>query len=147
VTLPDDLFVFLDPEKESPMSTERRQILDMLAQGKITPEDAERLLEKLAAPKPAESQPASGAAPKYLRVTVDSSDGDKVNVRVPLALVRTGIKLSAMMPKGAGEKLQESGIDLSHLSSLKGDALVEALRELTVDVNSSDGDKVKVFCE
>ncbi|KAF0244007.1 MAG: hypothetical protein FD180_2896 [Planctomycetota bacterium] len=145
--IPEDLFIFLDPDKESLMSTERRQVLDMLAQGKITPEEADRLLEKLAAPKPAEGQPAAGAAPKYLRVTVDSADGDKVNVRVPLALVRTGIKLSAMMPKEAGEKLQESGIDLSHLSSLKGEELVEALRELTVDVNSSGGDKVKVFCE
>ena len=126
------------------MSVERKQVLEMLAQGKVTPEEADRLLEKLAAVKPAVS-PA--AAPKYLRVVVDSSDGDKVNIRVPLALVRTGIKLSAMMPKEAGDKLAEKGIDLGQFAGLQGDELVEALRELTVDVDSNDGDKVKVFCE
>ena len=85
--------------------------------------------------------------PKYLRVVVDSSDGDKVNVRVPLALVRTGIKLKSMLPSHANEELDAHGIDLSHLSELDGDELIDALRELTVDVDSSDGDKVRVFCE
>lgn len=144
---PDQDFILFDSDKEPAMTTERRQVLDMLAQGKISAEEADRLLDKLGAAKPAEGPAAGGAAPKFLRVTVDSHDGDKVNVRVPLALVRTGIKLSAMMPKEAGEKLQASGVDLSHLSGLKGDELVEALRELQVDVDSKEGDRVKVFCE
>jgi hypothetical protein len=84
---------------------------------------------------------------KYLRVVVDSSDGDKVNIRVPLALVKTGIKLSTMMPAEANEKLAEQGIDLSHLSGLKGEELIEALRDLKVDVDSNDGDTVRIFCE
>jgi hypothetical protein len=134
------------------MSIERKQVLEMLAQGKISPEEADQLLEKLAAPKaPAAAIPVAVAGPaglpKFLRVVVDSSDGDKVNIRVPLALVRTGIKLSAMMPKEAGDKLAEKGIDLGQLGGLKGDELIEALRELTVDVNSGDGDKVRIFCE
>ena len=78
---------------------------------------------------------------------VNSSDGDKVNVRVPLGLLRTGIKLTTMLPGDASEKLKDSGIDLSHLSSLSGDELMEELRDLQVDVDSTDGDKVRVFCE
>ena len=149
------------------MSDERKQVLDMLAAGKIGVEDAERLLaklEKLNEPEETieetEAEPAvrrivktfeiGGAKPKalkYLRVLVDSSDGDVVNIRVPLALVRTGIKLSAMLPSDATEKLNRKGVDLSQLNGLAGDDLIEALRELNIDVDSSDGDKVRVFCE
>ncbi len=78
---------------------------------------------------------------------MDSSDGDKVNIRVPLALVRTGIKLTSMLPEHASEKIKDHGIDLSQLSDLQGDELLKALEELTVDVDSSDGDTVRIFCE
>lgn len=141
------------------MSEERKKVLEMLAEGKINTADAERLLEKLngssgtaGAEAPGEAARdvaiATGKGPlKYLRVVVDSSDGDKVNIRVPLALVKTGIKLSTMMPAEANEKLAEQGIDLSHLSGLKGEELIEALRDLKVDVDSNDGDTVRIFCE
>ena len=144
------------------MDSERRKVLDMLAAGKVSADDAERLLEKLdgsggdargaggaagagSAANAAKGAEADGAAPlKYLRVLVDSADGDKVNVRVPLGLLRTGVSLAMLLPAVAGEKLSENGIDLSNLS---GDALVEELRELTVDVDSAKGDTVRVFCE
>jgi hypothetical protein len=138
------------------MSAERKQVLDMLATGKITAEDAERLLDKLessgeretGALQPLNSEGRSRAGkPKFLRVLVHSNDGDQVNIRVPLALVRTGIKLSTMLPSHASEKLEEKGIDLSHLSGLEGEELVDALKELTVDIDSANGDKVRVFCE
>ena len=136
------------------MNTERRTVLDMLAEGKITAEDAERLLGKLAGSADRVTGEAPGNEPdarfrplKYMRVVVDSKSGDKVNIRVPLGLLRTGIKLSTMMPAVAGEKLKASGIDLSHLSTLSSDELIDELRDLNVDVDSSGGDKVRVFCE
>jgi hypothetical protein len=52
-----------------------------------------------------------------------------------------------MLPNEAREKLDEKGIDLSGFSSMEGEELIEALRELTVDVDSADGDVVRVFCE
>ena len=135
------------------MQTERRKVFDMLAEGKVSAADAERLLSKLAASGEDDSaDPADAVGPepsslKYLRVVVDGRDGDKVNIRVPLGLLRTGIKLSTMMPGAAAKKLAASGIDLSHLSTLSGDALIEELRDLKVDVDSTGGDKVRVFCE
>jgi len=169
------------------MSQERRQVLEMLAQGKITAEDAERLLDRLnragagsgagagagagtgagagasagsgdgggawaaaGAPEGAAGSDLETAPPKrvkYLRVVVDSSDGDKVNIRVPLGLVRAGIKLRAIMPEQAREKLEAKGVDLSALSGLDGEELIEALRELQIDVNSAQGEKVRIFCE
>ena len=136
------------------MDTEHRKVLDMLAEGKISAADAERLLSKLAGSAedltietPADETTTSSRPLKYLRVVVDSTNGDKVNIRVPMGLLRTGIKLSTMIPILAGDKLKESGIDLSHLSNLSGDELIDELRDLKVDVDSPNGDTVRVFCE
>ncbi len=128
------------------MTNERKKVLEMLAAGQISAEDAEQLLTKLE--EGDVLVPSSGQRPlKYLRVLVNSEGGDKINVRVPLGLLRTGIKLSTMVPSKAGDRLKEQGVDLSHLSSLSGDELIEELRELKVDVNSTDGDTIRVFCE
>jgi hypothetical protein len=80
-------------------------------------------------------------------VHVDSADGDKVDVRVPIGLIRTGIKLSAMMPRKVSDAMAKKGLDLSQLSSLSGDELIEALRTMVVNVASHDGDQVKIYCE
>jgi len=133
------------------MNEERKQILDMLAQGKISAEDAERLLDKLQSTESHESPVREDldrtGKLKYLRVLVDSTDGDKVNVRVPIALIRTGIKLAAVLPDEVNETLGDKGVDLSKLSELDSPQLYEALRDLQVDVDSGDGDTVRVFCE
>ncbi|MEN8207719.1 MAG: hypothetical protein ABFR50_00560 [Candidatus Fermentibacteria bacterium] len=131
-----------------------KKVLEMLSDGKITVEEATALLSKLQDPDTTDDEiiePESGETrnrvPKYLRVVVDSVNGDKVNVRVPMSLLKTGIKLSALLPGNAAEKMNSHGFDLSQLSSLDGDELIEALRELTVDVESANGDTVRVFTE
>jgi len=138
------------------MSVERKKVLEMLAEGKITAEDAERLLEKLEAAgrntDTAKSIPSGpGApqakAPRFLRVVVDSPDSDRANIRVPLSFVRAGMKIVTVLPSQVTERLAEKGIDLSGLTELRGEELDEALRELNVDVDSHDGKKVRVFCE
>jgi hypothetical protein len=137
------------------MSTERKQVLEMLAEGKISAADADRLLDKLGSSgRQAEGEAGNAAGdakgskptPKFLRIEVDASDGDRVNIRVPISLVRTGIKLSTMLPSKVSRRLSEKGIDLSQLSGLEGDELAQALRELTVNVQSN-GEKVRVYCE
>jgi hypothetical protein len=146
------------------MSGERMQILDMLAQGKITADEAARLLDKVEGGQGAEGQQSprestedeseegprprpAGARAKFFRIKVTSTNGDKVNIRIPLAFVRAGIKLSSIMPEEARKRVEGRGIDLSRLSELKGEALEDALRELTVDVDDADGDVVRMYCE
>lgn len=135
------------------MSRERGKILRMIAEGTITPEEGEKLLSRLDSAGTTttlvESETGTGdrkAGPlKYLRVVVDGSD--KVNIRVPIGLIRTGIKLTTLIPLHASEHLSEHGIDLSQFNNLDGDELMEALRELRVDVDCEDGDIIRVFCE
>ena len=136
------------------MSVETKKVLDMLGEGKITSEDAERLLDKLAAPKelPESSQPENLESPtattrrKYLRILVNG-EGKDVNVRVPLSFVRTGVGLMAVLPPRVAQRLSDKGFDLSALRDLKGDELNEALNTLNINIDSSDGKHVRVFCE
>ena len=134
------------------MSRERAKILRMVAEGTITPEEGERLLSrfdpagKTAAPVEPGLDKSDRKSPlKYLRIVVDGDD--KVNIRVPIGLIRTGIKLTTLIPLHASEHLSEHGIDLAQFNNLDGDELMDALRDLKVDVDSEDGDIVRVFCE
>jgi hypothetical protein len=135
---------------------ERRRILDMLSEGKISAHDAGSLLDAISAqPSAVAGARSPAASPKYLRVLVEGQDGspsNKVNVRVPLDLIRAGMRLAALLPAVAYEPvnraLKQNGVDLD-VSKIKPEnleALVEHLRELSVDVESA-GEKVRVFCE
>ena len=138
------------------MSVETRKVLEMLAAGKITSDDAERLLDKLATAPVKESpdcsapenhDSADATTPrKYLRILVNG-EGKDVNVRVPLSFVRTGVGLMAVLPPRVADKLHDKGFDLSALKDLKGDELNEALNTLNIHIDSSDGKLVRVFCE
>lgn len=134
------------------MAESRKKILAMLSERKISVDEAAMLLEKLSsagaeepAPQPAPEGPQK--APRYLRVVVDSQDGDKVNVRVPFSLIRTGIRLGSLIPKDAAEAVNDKGIDLSALAQLNEVELAESLSELQVDIEGSDGATVRVFAE
>ena len=142
------------------MNDERRQILQMVADGKITADEAERLLSALegqGASAMAGPAPRTGGKPKYLRVLVDAEDHHtgkpvKVNIRVPVQLMRAGVRLSALMPSPAREKvnqaLRERGIpvDVGAMKPENLDELLDHLNDLTVDVDQ-DKAKVRVFCE
>lgn len=143
------------------MSNNRTQILNMLAEGKITVEEAEKLLraidETAADTAGPESRPANTKNLKYLRVVIDSIDetsgkAEKVNVRIPLQLLKAGIKLKSILPNHAGDKvhsaLHEKGFnfDLNDIDANSIDELIAALNEFHVEVDS-DNERVRVFCE
>jgi len=143
------------------MNEQRRQILEMLAEGRITADEAERLIDALQREQP-ESPPGAAprpkARPKYLRVVVSSDDnfgGDgpgRVNVRVPLQLLRAGVRLTSLIPPEAlthaNAELRRSGVplDLTQLKPQHIEDLIEHLDDVTIDVDQPDT-KVQVFCE
>lgn len=136
------------------MNDNRRQILDMLAQGKINSDEAERLiaaLERSDLPTPRDAGNV-----KYLRVLVDANDPldgpTKVNVRVPMQLLRAGVRLTGVIPNNArdqvNEALRKQGIpfDINKLTPDNLEEMIEQLRDLSVDVDNENA-KVRVFCE
>lgn len=146
------------------MNENARQILQMLADQKITADEAAQLLDALEHTEtPEEEQSSLTHEPnrrriRYLRVLVDmpeSFTGDgpgKVNVRIPVQLMRAGVQLASLMPPKAldhvNEELKKSGvpIDVTQLKPQHIEELIEALDEMTVEVDQPDA-KVRVFCE
>ena len=140
------------------MSAESRKILEMLAEGKITAEDADKLLEKLSgsstetnpdgssSPSPSSSTPTSSTSPKprHLRIVVDKPGQEQVNVRVPLNFARKGSRLLAVLPDRVREKLAEQGINLIGLDDK---AWAETIENMNIDIEQGNGKKVKIFCE
>ena len=136
------------------MNEQRKAILDMLAEGKITADEAERLLTAIEpddAPNPARPK---GKA-KYLRVVIkaqDEGEPTNVNVRVPIALLRAGVRLTALIPpraiEAANTEMAKNGVpfDLGQLKPDELEELVNHLDEVTVDIDSSDA-TVRVFSE
>lgn len=171
------------------MSEETRRVLDLLAQGKITVNEADRLLAAIGPVSSGSAARGAAAAekgattgetpsPKYLRIAVTKTrswSGDEgeharrtwmwpgyeggrsreVTIRVPVALVRNGMRLGAMIPglTGAGlqARLRERGVDvdLSKIDADTIDQLVREFGEMNIDIDSGRGGKaeVRITCE
>jgi hypothetical protein len=144
------------------MSEDRMRILTMLAEGKITAEEAERLLDALDAKSAADAPaaepaikgdpgPLLAALPKYLYVKVIAKNGDNVDVKIPVALVRSGLKLTSLIPSDAMDQINDSmsehgmSVDFSNLKPEDIDEIVESLRETEINVDAENGDKVRVY--
>jgi hypothetical protein len=136
-------------------SDEGKQVLKLLADGKIDVEQAFRLLKALgdiderprgptpplapAPPTPPEPPLPPGARGRILRIRVTENGQQKVNVAIPLAIARVG-KM----------KLASSGLIRGHLSKF-GIDLDELLRSIDfpgkfVDI-ADDEDRVEIFVE
>lgn len=138
------------------MNEERKKILEMLSKAKISVEEAEKLMEALSAGKKESTgiRDASGTKTlKYLRVVVEpkKEGGDRVNIRVPLNLIRAGLRWASFIPKEAQKKvdeaLSEKGLDLNFKNMSKEDIeeFIRTLDELEVDIEGKE--TVKVYCE
>lgn len=137
------------------MSEERRKILDMLAADQISVDDAHRLLDKVEPPPAlavAEDDSLARKAPRYLRIHIVDDD-DKVELQIPLALIRTGIRLGAVVPDSAKgklkklKKLKKEGFDVDQFFEMASEELVDSLAELEINVEGEDGERVRLFCE
>lgn len=143
------------------VTQERKSILEMVATGKVSAEQGERLLAALengAQSSVATVETDTRRAPKYLRVVVEQEeDGEgplKVNIRVPLQLLRAGVRLASLIPPRATEEidtaLAREGIsfNLAQIKPDNLDELIDQLRDLTVDIDQEkDKLKVRIFCE
>jgi hypothetical protein len=182
------------------MGDDRNRILDLLASGKITVEEATRLLDALdtgagATGTGSDSGGAAGAAaagagagaagaktgwPKFfasgdksaggagagggaggkggsngkhafMYVKVLSEKGDNVNVKIPLGLLRAGLKLTSLIPKQASDEINKAmaakgmSFNINDFKPEDIEELIEALSEMEVEVDSNNGDTVRVY--
>jgi len=142
------------------MNDNQRKILEMLAEKKISVEEAERLISLLQPESNAggrENKESKGL-PKYLRVEVkpkgENPEGNQenVNIRVPMGLIRAGMRLASVIPPSAynhvDSALKDKGIefDLRSIKPENIEELIAALGELEVSVESGK-ENVRIFAE
>ena len=77
-----------------------------------------------------------------LRIVVDSADGDRVRVNLPMALVQVAMEMGMEMPQVSGNDALKN-IDLSQILAMVQQGAIGNL----VEVESSDGDVVRIFVE
>jgi polyhydroxyalkanoate synthesis regulator phasin len=113
---------------------ERLRILEMVKEGKISPEDGLRLLDEL------EGRP-SGDLSRTVRVHVRDPGGRKVQVALPARLATT---IAAMIPEKTRARLIEKGIDIDELLKTVQQS---SARGPIVDLRDPGGTVVEVIVE
>jgi hypothetical protein len=93
------------------MDKDRLQILKMLEEGKITSEDAAKLIDAMEADQPADrvAGEAGGGKRLLIKVTDARSGKKKVNLKIPIALAKIAAKF---IPAKSRRKLAEEGVDV-----------------------------------
>jgi hypothetical protein len=131
----------------------------MLAAGKITAEEAERLLAALEREPSSSAAPAGGAPkakPRFLRVQIEDHNCKgpvNVNVRVPIQLLRAGVKLASVIPAEARSRVtmvvNRNGhqIDLNNLTAENLEEVIENIDDLQVNVDDASHTRIRMFCE
>ena len=142
-----------------------RRILDLLSQGKITVDEADRLIKALGADRPAETATPDTATDgrervRWIRINIHKPAKDEthrpkdVNIRVPIAVVKGGMRLGAIIGTFAGEKaarrMKARGLDIdlakinSDLSQMNGPEFDEFLKSLNDTHIEIDDGKAQV---
>jgi len=119
------------------MTDERTRILKLLEEKKITAEEAAQLLDAL------KTADGDGTKNRFLKVRVweRGSEKAKVNVTLPLGLVKWGMK---MAPDSAKAKIAEHDVDLKAVS----EALEKGITGKIVEIDDDEkGDHVEVWLE
>jgi len=134
------------------MNEERMKILNMLSEGKISAEDADKLISAIG--EQMSPSVSSGGLPKYLFIHVNSLDDnnkENVNIKVPIALLKAGVNIASLMPEDIQGEINNAmgkkGIqfNLSDIKKENLDEFIIALRELEVNVDGGN-EKIRIYC-
>jgi len=145
------------------MNEERKMILQMLKDGEITVDEAERLIDAVSngSSEANEMKSENGPAPKRISILVTEGDKVKVNLKIPFSLLRTAIRLGktagfigALSTKNMQGDMSEEimatikAIDPDEiLSSLSEGAIVLPHIIIDVDDDENIGQNVKIILE
>lgn len=132
----------------------RKRILDMLASGAISADDAATLLAALGgerSPGTAPPPPKPRTAARVFRVSIDAFDDQggndraRIRVNVPIGLAKFA---SRFLPPEAKRELESQGIDLADLLASLGDEVPEGpLVDIDVDDEASGTRKARILIE
>lgn len=130
------------------MNEEAKRILKMVEEGKITADKAKDLIEAF------ESVSISNVSTKnyedkFLRVKVLSAQGDKVNIQLPIKVIKAVLKVTGKLP------LDTMNINGMNMKGINTEELIETIVSCLdsevmgeiVSVDSAEGDTVRIVIE
>lgn len=129
------------------MSSERKKILEMLEEGKITSKEASDLLEAIDDTSTNKSEVTTlskSYSKKYLKIRVfEASKESKVSLNIPIRLVKLGISFAAKL---------NSSIEGVKISNEEIDVILEAIENEIegeiISIDAEDGKtQVKIYIE
>ena len=126
------------------MAEDKERILKLLEEGKISPEDAARLLDAVGeGGSSCCSTNGNGVKNRFLKVKVTERGASrpKVNITLPVALVKWGMRFA---PHSARANIAEHEIDPRVIT----EALEKGITGKIVEVdNEGDGEHIEVWLE
>lgn len=139
------------------MSEQQLKILNLLAEGKINSEEANRLLNAINS-KPADEplELKSRKLPRNLIVRVKAEKGtaiDKdINIKIPILLLKAGIKVGSFLPKDAKDNFSHHfshngfDLDLNKIDASNIEEFIQALQENPIEFKT-DKEDIRIYCE
>lgn len=150
------------------MSENQKRVLQMLADGKITVGEAQRLLSLINSQDTGENKSGNAgrdirSLPRFIHIIVEPKPGvsylegerrhhGKVNIRVPLSLIRAGIKFATLMPSDTAEHVdkafKERGLsfDVKKLKEADIQEMISALENSEINVDN-ERELIKIYSE
>jgi len=130
------------------MDQEALEILKLVQEGRVTPEQGAKLLEALKAPPPAGGEPGKKA--RFVRVGVKVDDKVNVSMNLPIALADLALRLAEGAKIQRGDETIVLGDYVQKMSGMDMGTILQMVKEgaegklVDVDVGESDGTRVKV---
>ena len=136
--------IMLLPELARTLGVTVDELLEGRKSQEIVPAEPEPASEVTPGPEP-EATPShsDGSRPKKLHVQVDSSDGDVVNINVPLGMASAVLGASSKLPGVVNLNLNDADVDMT----LIAEAIKHGEKGTLVEVDSGDGDHVTISLE
>jgi len=125
------------------MSQEKLKILEMIQDKIITPSEGAELLKSIDKDKGATVE--TKQAFKMFKIRILSSDGDKVNVQIPLEFAKVALRSGGTKGFMKMDKLKDMDVDLDFEAIL--DMIEHGHVGKIVDIESADGDIVEIVIE
>ena len=124
---------------------EKLKILEMVQNGTVSPQEGAELLKALEQPQSSTSIKPRESKRRFLKIKVNSSEGDRVNVQIPLEFATLALRGTKKANILQLDKLEKMNVDLDT------DLIIQMIEEGTigdiVDIEDADGDTVKVWIE
>lgn len=125
------------------MNNELMKVLKMVEEGKLKSDEAKELMDAINSKNESIIVPKS-YGDKFLKVNILSCSGDKVNVKLPIKVIKECVKATGKLPISSNNL---GDINMDNMMDTISNCLDNEVIGEIVDITSANGDRIKVVVE